>query len=116
MKKNNLQLVTTTIDPLMEISDSIRAGTWSNIATDVDLKEFLVEPTPKKYNINVNKSLQVRLTTLNWSFINKQVNKVKNTGDKTGLKMPVLVFFPEKVEYEDTVFAANSFALLDRNH
>ena len=112
----NLKVVSTTTDPLMEISDSIKAGTWGNIEKDVDLLQFVVKPTPDTYNINVDKSLQVRLSTLNLEFIDRQVKKVQNTGDKTGLKMPVLVYFAKEVEYEETVFSSDSFALLDRNH
>ena len=112
----NLKVVSTTTDPLMEISDSIKAGTWGNIEKDVDLLQFVVKPTPDTYNINVDKSLQVRLSTLNLEFIDRQVKKVQNTGDKTGLKMPVLVYFPTEIEYEGTVFPDNSYALLDRNH
>ena len=91
--KVNLAMVPTTTDPLMEISDSIKAGIWNNIEKDVDLLQFLVKPTPDTYNINVDKSLQVRLSTLNLEFIDRQVKKVQNTGNKTGLKMPVLVYF-----------------------
>ena len=114
--KVNLAMVPTTTDPLVEISDSIKAGIWNNIEKDVDLLQFLVKPTPDTYNINVDKSLQVRLSTLNLEFIDRQVKKVQNTGNKTGLKMPVLVYFAKEVEYEETVFPSDSFALLDRNH
>jgi len=111
-----LQVVSTTTDPMVEISNAIKSGTWSNIEKDVDLLQFVVKPTPDTYNINVNKSLQVRLSTLNLEFIDRQVKKVQNTGNKTGLKMPVLVYFAKEVEYEETVFPSDSFALLDRNH
>jgi hypothetical protein len=112
----NLKVVSTTTDPMVEISNAIKSGTWSNIEKDVDLLQFVVKPTPDTYNINVNKSLQVRLSTLNLEFIDRQVKKVQNTGNKTGLKMPVLVYFAKEVEYEETVFPSDSFALLDRNH
>jgi hypothetical protein len=112
----NLKVVSTSTDPLVEISDSIKAGIWNNIEKDVDLLQFVVKPTPDTYNINVDKSLQVRLSTLNLEFIDRQVKKVQNTGNKTGLKMPVLVYFAKEVEYEETVFPSDSFALLDRNH
>lgn len=114
--KPDLKLVSTTTDPLMEISDSIKAGTWGNIEKDVDLLQFLVKSTPESYNINIDKTLQVRATTLDFEFIERQVKKVQNTGDKTGLKMPVVVYFPKEVYYEGTIFTSNSFALLDRNH
>jgi hypothetical protein len=112
----NLKVVSTTTDPMVEISNAIKSGTWSNIEKDVDLLQFVVKPTPDTYNINVNRSLQVRLSTLNLEFIDRQVKKVQNTGNKTGLKMPVLVYFAKEVEYEETVFPSDSFALLDRNH
>ena len=112
----NLKVVPTTTDPMMEIANSIKTGTCSNIEKDVDLLQFVVKPTPNTYNINVGKSLQVRLSTLNFEFIDRQVKKVLNTGNKTGLKMPVLVYFAKEVEYEETVFPSDSFALLDRNH
>lgn len=112
----NLKVVSNTIDPLADISNCIKSGTWKNIEKDVDLLQFVVKPTPNTYNINVDKSLQVRLSTLDFDFIDRQVKKVQNTGNKTGLKMPVLVYFAKEVEYEETVFPSDSFALLDRNH
>ena len=113
----NLKVVSTTTDPLMEISDSIKAGTWGNIEKDVDLLQFVMEPDISVgYIIDPHKTLQVRGYTMDFSFVDRQTAKVKTTGDKSGLKMPVLVYFSTEVEYEGTVFPANSYALLDRNH
>ena len=53
---------------------------------------------------------------MDFSFVDRQVTKIKTTGDVSGLKMPVLVYFSTEVEYEGTIFPANSYALLDRNH
>ena len=111
-----LKVVYPIVDPLMEISNSIKAGDWNNVEKDVDLLPFVKKPTPDTYNINLEKSLQVRSTSLNLEFIARQVMKVNNTGDRSGLKMPVLVYFAKEVEYEGTVFPSDSFALLDRNH
>ena len=111
-----LKVVYPIVDPLMEISNSIKAGDWNNVEQDVALLPFVKKPTPDTYNINLEKSLQVRSTSLNLEFIARQVMKVNNTGDRSGLKMPVLVYFAKEVEYEGTVFPSDSFALLDRNH
>ena len=106
----NLKVVSTTTDPLMEISDSIKAGTWGNIEKDVDLLQFVMEPDISVgYIIDPHKTLQVRGYTMDFSFVDRQTAKVKTTGDKSGLKMPVLVYFSTEVEYEGTVFPANSY-------
>lgn len=113
----NLKVVSTTTDPLIEISDSIKSGTWDNVEKDVDLLQFVMQPdVTTGYIINPNKSLQVRGYTMNFQFVDRQVIKVKTTEDVSGLEMPVLVYFPTEVEYEGITFPANSYALLDRNH
>jgi len=112
----NLKVVSTTTDPMVDIANSIQKGTWGNVEKDVDLLQFMKMVIPNEYIINPDKSLQVRGTTLNYDFIDRQVMKVKITGDKSGLKMSVLVYFSEEVEYEGTVFPDNSYAILDRNH
>ena len=115
--KVNLAMVPTTTDPLMEISDSIKAGTWDNVERDVDLYQFVMQPDVSVgYIIDPDKTLQVRGYTMDFSFVDRQVMKVKTTGDKSGLKMPVLIYFPTEVEYEGVTFPNNSLALLDRNH
>ena len=113
----NLKVVSTTTDPLMEISNAIKSGTWVNIERDVDLLQFVMQPDVKVgCIINPDKTLQVRGYSMNFQFVDRQTTKVKTTGDKSFLKMPVLIYFSTEVEYEGTVFPANSYALLDRNH
>ena len=113
----NLKVVSTTTDPMVEISDAIKAGNWANVEKDVDLLQFVTQPdVTVGYIINPDKSLQVRGYTMDFSFVDRQVMKVKTTGDKSGLKMPVLIYFPTEVEYEGVTFPNNSLALLDRNH
>ena len=112
-----LQLVSTATDPMVEISDAIKAEIWSNIERDVDLLQFVTQPDViVGYIINPDKTLQVRGYTMDFSFVDRQVMKVKTTNVKSGFRKPVLVYFPTEVEYEGTVFPNNSFALLDRNH
>lgn len=114
--KSNLKLVMSDIkDPIREIANSIQDGTWPCVE-EVNLSQFVVQPTPDTYNINVNKSLQVRKKSIDFKFVNRQVRKVKNTGDLSGLQDPVLIYFPTEIVYEDTTFEADSYALLDRNH
>lgn len=116
MSSNNLKLVKSNIkDPISAIAKSIQDGTWPCVE-EVDLSQFVVQPTPDTYNINVNTSLQVRNKSIDFNFVKRQVRKVENTGDLSGLQDPVLVYFPTEVVYEDTVFEADSYALLDRNH
>ena len=106
----NLKVVSTTTDPLIEISDSIKSGTWDNVEKDVDLLQFVMQPdVTTGYIINPNKSLQVRGYTMNFQFVDRQVIKVKTTEDVSGLEMPVLVYFAKEVEYEGTVLPGLKF-------
>ena len=76
--KVNLAVVPTTTDPLMEISDSIKAGTWGNIEKDVDLLQFVMQPDVKVgYIVNPDKTLQVRGYSMNFQFVDRQTTKVK---------------------------------------
>jgi hypothetical protein len=109
IKKSNVE------DPIQVIVKQIRGGTWTKVP-NVDLLQFVTKPTEDVYNIDLNKSLQVRDKSIDRKFVNRQVQKVNNTGDASGLQAPVLVYFPEEVVYEDTTFLADSYALLDRNH
>lgn len=113
--KPNLTIVSESRDPIVDIANAIKSGEWP-CREVVDLSQFVVQPTPDTYNIDTNKSLQVRSKSIDFQFIIRQVRKVKNTGNVSGLQDPVLVYFPTEVVYEDTVFEADSYALLDRNH
>lgn len=115
IEKSNLRLVSAIEDPISKIAKSIQDGTWPNIV-EVDLSQFVIRPTPDTFNIDTNKSLQVRTKTIDFKFVNRQVRKVENTGDLSALQDPVLVYFPTEVEYEGIVFEADTYALLDRNH
>ena len=113
---SNLKLVGSNIqDPISAIAKRIQDGTWSCVE-DVDLSQFVTRPTPTTFNINANKSLQVRIKSIDFNFVKRQVRKVENTGDLSALQDPVLIYFPTETVYEGTVFDADSYALLDRNH
>ena len=111
-----LTMVSNTNVPIDDIASAIKDGTWDCVEKDVDLLQFMKKINPDVYIIDDEKRFQSRDTTLDYSFVDSQVMKVKTTGDKSGLKMPVLLYFPEEVEYEGTVFPADSYAILDRNH
>ena len=112
-----LQVVSsTTTDPIEDISNSIKKGTWGNVEKNVDLRQFMKKVGPDAYILNANKSLQVKNETLNDGFIKEKVQYVKNTGNRSFLSMPVLVYFPKEVKFEGVVFPNNSWAILDRNH
>ena len=112
-----LQVVSsTTTDPIEDISNSIKKGTWGNVEKNVDLRQFMKKVGPNAYILNANKSLQVKNETLNDGFIKEKVQYVKNTGNRSFLSMPVLVYFPKEVKFEGVVFPNNSWAILDRNH
>ena len=113
--RSNLKLVMSDIkDPISEIAKSIQDGTWPCVE-NVDLLQFVTRPTPTTFNINTNKSLQVRSKSIDFNFVTRQVRKVENTGDLSGLQDPVLIYFPTETVYEDTTFESDSYALLDRN-
>ena len=115
---SNLKVVqyTRPSDPILDIANSIQEGSWSNISEKVDLLQFMKMVGHDEYIIDPDKSLQVRGTTLDFKFVDRQVMKIETTGDLSGLKDPVLIYFAEEVEYEGTVFPADSLAILDRNH
>ena len=112
--KSNLKLV-PELDPIASIANRIKDGTWPCVE-NVDLTQFVTRPTPTTFNINLNKSLQVRTKSIDFKFVNRQVRKVENTGDLSALQDPVLIYFPTAITYEDCEFEADTYALLDRNH
>ena len=53
-----LQVVSsTTTDPIEDISNSIKKGTWGNVEKNVDLRQFMKKVGPDAYILNANKSL-----------------------------------------------------------
>jgi hypothetical protein len=111
-----LQVVSTTTDPIEDIVSSIEDGTWEYVEKDFDLLQYVKCLGPKKYVINDEKQLQCRNKTLDYSYVDRQVGKVNVTGDKSELKMPVLVYFPEAIDYEGVKFPTNSYGLVDDAH
>jgi hypothetical protein len=112
-------VVSITTNPILRIANSIKNGTRTEIEEGVDLLQFMKEIEPGKFILNEDKTLQVRGTLLDYKFVEGKMNSVINNAAK-GIdyihKMPVLVYFSQKVEYEGTVFPNNSYAILDRNH
>jgi len=111
-----LKLVQKNLNSIEEIVSSIKDGTWSDVEKDFDLLQFMMQTVPNHYVINDNKRLQVRHKTIDNDFVNRQVNKVRATDDKSCLERPVIVFFPEETIYEGDKIPGNSYMLLDRNH
>lgn len=102
---------------IIDIANQILDGTWNNVQKDVDLTQFtnkcIVHGT---YTINTHKSWQVRDESVNYAFVERQVAKISKNGDYSELKKPVILYFPEKYNYEGIEFPRNSFAILDDTH
>lgn len=116
MTTNKLKLVQKNLFTIEEIVSSIKDGTWSSVEKDFDLLQFMTQTLPNQYMINDKKRLQVRHKTIDNDFVNRQVNKVRSTDDKSCLERPVIVFFPEETIYEGDKIPGDSYMLLDRNH
>jgi len=116
MTTNKLKLVQENLFTIEEIVSSIKDGTWSSVEKDFDLLHFMINTMPGLYIINDKKRLQVRHKTIDNDFVNRQVNKVRSTDDKSCLERPVIVFFPEETIYEGDKIPSDSYMLLDRNH
>ena len=112
----NLKVVSTTTDPIEDIVSQIEDGTWQYVKKDFDLLPFVTLVGPKTYVINDKLQLQCRDKSLSYDFVDRQVSKVNETGDKSELKKPVLVYFPNSIEYDGVRFAANSYGLVDDAH
>tara|TARA_Y100001973_G_scaffold72942_1_gene106413 strand:- start:1695 stop:2711 length:1017 start_codon:yes stop_codon:yes gene_type:complete len=112
----NLKVVSTTTDPIDDIVSQIEDGTWKYVKKDFDLLQFVTLTGPGKYVINDRLQLQCRDKSLSYDFADRQVAKVNETGDKSELKKPVLVYFPNSIEYDGVRFAANSYGLVDDAH
>jgi len=111
-----LKLIQKNLTTVEEIVSSIKDGTWGGIEKDFDLLQFMLQTMPNIYVINDDKRLQVRHKTIDNAFVNRQVEKVRTTGDRSCLERPVVVFFPEEAEFEGEKISGNSYMLLDRNH
>ena len=116
MTTNKLKLVQKNLFTIEEIVSSIKDGTWSSVEKDFDLLQFMKQTLPNQYMIDDKKRLQVRHKTIDNDFVNRQVNKVRSTDDKSCLERPVIVFFPEEAIYEGDKIPGDSYMLLDRNH
>ena len=112
----NLQMVPTTTDPIEDMVSQIEDGTWLYVKKDFDLLPFVTLTGPSTYVINDRLQLQCRDKSLSYDFVDRQVAKVNGTGDKSELKKPVLVYFPNSIEYDGVRFAANSYGLVDDAH
>lgn len=111
-----LSLVTNTIDPIEDIVSQIEDGTWQYVKKDFDLLPFVTLTGPNTYVINDKSQLQCRDKSLNYDFVDRQVAKVNETGDKSELKNPVVVYFPDSIEYDGVQFPSNSYGLVDDAH
>jgi hypothetical protein len=116
MMTRKLKLIQKNLTTVEEIVSSIKDGTWGGIEKDFDLLQFMLQTKPNEYVINDDKRLQVRHKTIDNAFVNRQVEKVRTTGDRSCLERPVVVFFPEEAEFEGEKISGNSYMLLDRNH
>ena len=116
MMTQKLKLVQKNLFTIEEIVSSIKDGTWSSVEKDFDLLQFMKQTLPNQYMIDDKKRLQVRHKTIDNDFVNRQVNKVRSTDDKSCLERPVIVFFPEEAIYEGDKIPGDSYMLLDRNH
>jgi len=112
----NLKVVSTTTDPLEDIVSSIENGSWQYVKKDFDLLQLVTCLGPNQYVINDKVQLQCRDKSLDYVFVDRQVGKAKESGDNSELKMPVLVYFPDPIEYEGVQFSSNSYGLVDDAH
>lgn len=114
--KSSLQVVPNTTDPLQDIVSAIEDGSWPYVESDFDLLQLVTCLRPNQYVINDKVQLQCRDKSLDYFFVDRQVGKVKETGEKSELKKPVLIYFPKAIEYEGVKIPSNSYGLVDDAH
>jgi hypothetical protein len=99
-----------------QISDMIKADTWSN-KQSYPTSDFLTEESPGVFIPNKEMIFQVRDVLYVVEFVDKQVIKINNTGDKSNLKKGTVVYFPEEVKlYTNLTVPADSVLLIDDTH
>jgi len=84
---------TTQLTDVEEIARQIKSGEYPTQQTDV--REFFTKLNNDEYIPNRDKSLQVRDVDRDIDFVERIYNKVKQSGDTSGLEDLTCVYFPE---------------------
>lgn len=101
---------------ILDIANKIKDGSWPRIEPNMDLSQF-VKPAITSYVLRTELQLQSRTRSLNMDFCDMAISGInENPEQKKYLKMPVVVYFKNEVEYEGNIYPANSYGLLDGNH
>ena len=75
-----------------KIAEMCRSGQWSNTKT-VDVVDFFIHLGNGEYKIDADTRIQVRGTDVDRERIKRAVNKIKASGDSSGLRKITLVWF-----------------------
>ena len=113
--KKKLKLISSN-KSVKEMVNEIESGTWEAIQK-FNIKDFLKEIKPNEFAINENTTEQTRNNLIDYSFVARQVNKVKKTDDKSGQELGTVIFFPERFEFNGKLIAnSNTYKLGNGNH
>jgi hypothetical protein len=100
MKSKTTQLIdikmktkTTQLIDIKEIAQQIKSGEYPR--EEIDITQFFTKLNDDEYAPNRDSSLQVRDVDRDRDFIERIVNKIKQSGDFSGLKDLTCVYFPE---------------------
>ena len=111
------------IDTLFDVDrivEMIQNNKWPNIQKH-DVRDFLKQIQPNHYIPNPLKLLQVRNYIHNEEFVEKIINKVKNTEDYSLLENGVLVYFPEDAvilgsDFKEKKIKGDSYMVIGGTH
>ena len=102
-----------------DIVEAIQGGYWEEQISGFDLRPFVGQTEPNgPYHVEDTNRIQVRVYEIDYAFIRMKINYIKKTGDESGLKKPVLLYFQESYVHPatDRVYESDSYYLLDDNH
>ena len=101
------------------IADKIKKNVWHKTINE-DLLSYMQETTLEKYDIRDSTRYQSRSKTIDYEFIDRQVNKLINTGDKSYIEKPTLVYFEKettlKFDVGDITYPSLSKIVIGGNH
>ena len=98
-----------------EIANLIKSDEWEDVKKH-DVRSFLKEVSPNYFVPNDELVIQVRPILYNKGYCDRQVTKIEQTKDMSGLRKGTLIFFPESAVINDKRIKAGEFRVGGGTH
>lgn len=92
MTNTVVQFEQENIFSIENIAYKIKDNSWHK-TIKVNLRDFMQETVLGQYDVKDSTRYQSRTKTIDYDFIDRQVNKITNTGDLSHIQKPTLIYF-----------------------